>query len=250
MKKYGLIGMPLGHSFSQKYFTEKFNNEGIDAEYNLYQLESIEDVEKLLADEPDLQGFNVTIPYKEQIFKYLDDIDDEAKAVGAVNVVKIYRNGNKLKLKGFNSDIYGFYETLKPMLREWHKKALILGTGGASKAVAAMLRKLGIDYRFVSRSGKDGALKYSEIDQSVMNEHLVVVNTTPLGMFPNTDQCPDIPYNAFTTKHIAYDLIYNPLETKFLNLAYKNGAQTHNGLEMLHLQAEKALQIWQSNDCE
>ncbi|MBP5364881.1 MAG: shikimate dehydrogenase [Bacteroidales bacterium] len=247
MRKYGLIGMPLGHSFSQKYFTEKFENEHIDAQYNLYPLNSIDEVRRLLADEPELCGFNVTIPYKEQIFKYLDSVDAEAQEVGAVNVVKIFRDGNSLKLKGFNSDIYGFYETIKPMIRPWHTRALILGTGGASKAVAAMMRKLGIEYRFVSRNGKDGALKYADIDKQVMADYTVLVNATPLGMFPNCDQCPDIPYNLLTDRHLAYDLIYNPLETKFLQLARQKGAQTKNGLEMLHLQAEKAWQIWQTN---
>lgn len=248
MKKYGLIGMPLGHSFSQKYFTEKFTKENIDAEYNLYQLESITDLPKLIEREPNLCGFNVTIPYKEQVIKYLNSIDSEAADTGAVNVVKIYRQNNQLILKGFNSDIYGFYETLKPMLRPEHKKALILGTGGASKAVAAMMRKLNIEYKFVSRSKKDNNLTYSDLNQSILSEYLIIVNTTPVGMYPNCNQYPDIPYELLTSKHIAYDLIYNPLETKFMQLAKQQGVQTHNGLDMLHLQAEKAWEIWQRND--
>ncbi|MBR6250342.1 MAG: shikimate dehydrogenase [Bacteroidales bacterium] len=243
MNKYGLIGYPLGHSFSEKFFTEKFAREHIDAQYRLYPMESVSKVSDLIAD-PDMCGFNVTIPYKQQIMPLLDELDEEAANVGAVNVVKIIREGGKTKLKGYNSDIYGFYESIRPFLKPQHKKALILGTGGASKAVCAMLKKLNIEYVFVSRSPKEGQLSYDQIDSQTMNEYKVVVNTTPLGMSPNLDTCPPLPYELFTPEHLAFDLVYNPETTKFLRLAAEHGAATKNGLEMLHLQAIRAWEIW------
>ncbi|MCQ2204365.1 MAG: shikimate dehydrogenase [Bacteroidales bacterium] len=242
---YGLIGMPLGHSFSQKYFTEKFNNEHIDSEYNLYPLEHIEDVVNLMDSHPDLVGFNVTIPYKQQIIPFLDELDPEAAEVGAVNVVKISYVNGKRHLKGFNSDIYGFYNSIKPFIRpEVHHKALILGTGGASKAVRAMLAKLGLQYKFVSRSAKDGQFTYSQLNKEILDEYKVIVNCSPLGTFPNVDSCPDIPYEFITPDHLAFDLVYNPEETLFLRKAREHGAATKNGLEMLHLQAEGAWRYW------
>lgn len=247
MKRYGLIGMPLVHSFSQKYFTEKFGREGIDAEYGLYPLEKIEDVENFIASTENLQGFNVTIPYKQQIMPYLDEIDAEATEVGAVNVVKVTRIGDKVKLKGFNSDVYGFYNSIKPLIKpEIHKKALILGTGGASKAVCAMLKKLGIEYKFVSRTAKDNQLTYSNLDKDILSEYTVIVNSSPLGTFPNVDTCPDIPYQFLTSKHLCFDLVYNPEETLFMKKSKAMGATVKNGLEMLHLQAEGAWKIWNS----
>ncbi len=239
--------MPLVHSFSQKYFTEKFGREGIDAEYGLYPLEKIEDVENFIASTENLQGFNVTIPYKQQIMPYLDEIDAEAAEVGAVNVVKVTRIGDKVTLKGFNSDVYGFYNSIKPLINpEIHKKALILGTGGASKAVCAMLKKLGIEYKFVSRTAKDNQLTYSDLDKDILSEYTVIVNSSPLGTFPNVDTCPDIPYQFLTSKHLCFDLVYNPEETLFMKKSKAMGATVKNGLEMLHLQAEGAWKIWNS----
>lgn len=246
MKTYGLIGYPLGHSFSQKYFTEKFQKENIDAEYRMFPLEKIEDIEQLLQSTPTLVGFNVTIPYKQQIMRYLDDLDDEAREVGAVNVVKVSNIDGKMLLKGYNSDIYGFYTSIKPFLKPHHKKALILGTGGASKAVCAMLSKLGIEYKFVSRTAKPEMLTYEQIDQKILNEFTVIVNASPVGMHPNIDDCPALPYELLNERHLVYDLVYNPLKTKFLTLAEQQGADIKNGLEMLHLQAEEAWEIWNS----
>ncbi len=243
MNKYGLIGFPLGHSFSEKFFTEKFARENIDAQYRLYPMETVDKVHELIAD-ADMRGFNVTIPYKQQIMPLLDELDEEAANVGAVNVVKIIRENGTTKLKGYNSDIYGFYESIRPFIKPQHKKALILGTGGASKAVCAMLKKLNIEYVFVSRSPKEGQLSYDQIDSQTMNEYKVVVNTTPLGMSPNLDTCPPLPYELFTPEHLAFDLVYNPETTKFLRLAAEHGAATKNGLEMLHLQAIRAWEIW------
>lgn len=248
MSTYGLIGYPLGHSFSKLYFTEKFNKENINSIYNLFPIENINLVSDLISSNLDLRGFNVTIPYKEQIIPFLDEVEEEASAIGAVNVVKIIERDGKRILKGYNSDIYGFYESIRPLIKTCHKKALILGTGGASKAIAAMLRKLNIIYTFVSRSAKDGQLSYLDIDAQIMKEYTVIINCSPVGMSPNVDEAPMLPYEYFTDEHIAYDLVYNPLETKFLKLAKEHGATTKNGLEMLYLQAERAWSIWQKEE--
>jgi shikimate dehydrogenase len=249
MSEYGLIGYPLGHSFSQKYFTEKYEREAIDARYELFPLENIDkELNELLESHPMLKGFNVTIPYKQKVMAYLDEIDEEVMAVGAVNVVKITYKAGRRVLKGYNSDIYGFYKSIRPLLKEHHKKALVLGTGGASKAVVAMLKKLRLDYKYVSRSAKDGQLTYEDINSDIIKEYTVIVNCSPVGMAPHVDEAPLLPYEAITDKHIAYDLVYNPLETRFLTLAKAHGATIKNGLEMLHLQAEKAWEIWQKEE--
>lgn len=248
MSTYGLIGYPLGHSFSKLYFTEKFNKENINSIYNLFPIENINLVSDLISSNLDLRGFNVTIPYKQQIIPFLDEVEEEASAIGAVNVVKIIERDGKRILKGYNSDIYGFYESIRPLIKTCHKKALILGTGGASKAIAAMLKKLNIIYTFVSRSAKDGQLSYLDIDAQIMKEYTVIINCSPVGMSPNVDEAPMLPYEYFTDEHIAYDLVYNPLETKFLKLAKEHGATTKNGLEMLYLQAERAWSIWQKEE--
>ena len=244
MKQYGLIGKPLVHSFSQKYFTKKFSDENIDACYNLYQLDNIDEVTTLINNNPDLVGLNVTIPYKQQILPFLDALDEEAAIVGAVNVIKISRTNQGIHLKGYNSDIYGFYNSIKPLLKPWHTNALILGTGGASKAVSAMLRKLNINATFVSRTAKDGQLTYADLTPEVMDKNKVIVNCSPLGTFPNVDTYPNIPYQLLTCKHLAYDLVYNPELTLFLSKAQQQGATIKNGLEMLHLQAEAAWKYW------
>ncbi|MCH5247331.1 MAG: shikimate dehydrogenase [Muribaculaceae bacterium] len=243
-KEYGLIGNPLVHSFSQRYFNEKFTSENIPAQYLNFELQDIGELMEMIAEHPKLQGFNVTIPYKEQIIPYLDEMDDLAKKVGAVNVVKIIRKGKNLLFKGYNSDVVGFRDSLKALLNPNHKKALILGTGGASKAVEVALEQLDIESIKVSRSVKPGCLTYADITEQVMSEHLVIVNTTPLGMYPEVDLCPDIPYEMMTPDHFCYDLIYNPDITKFMELSARKGAAVKNGLEMLLLQAFESWRIW------
>ena len=245
MDRYGLIGYPLGHSFSQKYFTEKFSEEGTDARYDLFAIESIYLLPKLLEETKGLKGFNVTIPYKQQVMQYLDELDDEAKAIGAVNVVKVsYDSLGGRRLKGYNSDTYGFCESLRPMLCEWHKKALVLGSGGASKAVIYTLKKLGIEPVVVSRHPAEGQISYQDIDADVMAAYTVIVNASPVGMFPKVEDCPSIPYELMTERHLCFDLVYNPLETMFMKRSREYGAQVKNGLEMLHLQAEGAWRYW------
>lgn len=243
---YGLIGKPLGHSFSATYFNDKFHREGIKEQYNLFPLESIKEFPELMKSEPSLKGLNVTIPYKQEILPFLDYISDEAKQIGAVNVVKIIRDGYNIRTKGFNSDVIGFEESLKPEINPDIKNALVLGTGGASKAVVFVLNKLGIRPTLVSRNPKDGQIGYEDISEKIINDNLLIVNTTPLGMSPEINACPPIPYQWITDRHVAFDLIYNPEETLFLKKAKKQGAKTVNGLKMLYLQAEGAWAIWNS----
>lgn len=244
MNLYGLIGFPLSHSFSKKYFTEKFEKEGItNAQYELFEIETINLLENVLkTNEGQLKGFNITIPHKETVIPYLDEVDDAAKRIGAINVVKVLSNG---KLKGYNSDYYGFLQSLKSMVGDLtSKKALILGTGGASKAVRAALEDIGVPYQYVSRKSSKLTLAYEEVTPDIITEHSIIINTTPLGMSPNIDKAPDLPYEAITSNHFLFDLVYNPLETKFMRLGAKRGAKVKNGLEMLELQAEKAWEIW------
>lgn len=246
MDRYGLIGYPLGHSFSQKYFTEKFGREGIDARYDLFPLTKIGEVEKLIDNTPGLKGFNVTIPYKQQIIKYLEWMDEEANAIGAVNVVTVrHAADGRVVLTGHNSDAYGFTESIRPMLKETDKKALVLGSGGASKAVTYSLKKLGVNPIVVSRHPAAGQMAYADIDATVLKDYTVVINASPVGMFPHTDECPDIPYNLLSDRHVCFDLVYNPEETLFLKRAAEHGASVKNGLEMLRLQAEGAWKMWQ-----
>lgn len=250
MKKLGLIGFPLSHSFSQKYFTQKFAELGLtDWQYNLFPIENLENFPTLILQNPDLVGLNVTIPHKVEIINYLDELDKGAEAVGAVNTIKIsiYTNGKKC-LKGYNTDVYGFEMSLKPLLKPHHKKALILGTGGASKAVKFVLDKLEIESQFVSRNPSANQLSYISLNEKILQEHFLIINTTPLGMYPNLDSCPEIPYQYLTKNHLVYDLVYNPEETLFLQKAKAQGAQTKNGLEMLHQQAEKAWEIWNNGE--
>ena len=244
--KFGLVGKKLGHSFSQKYFTNKFNEEGIKASYQNFELESIEEIANLFKIR-DLKGFNVTIPYKQSIISYLDFIYAPISSLNAINTVKMVNEGTKIVKYGFNTDVYGFYHSLKPLLKPYHKKALILGTGGAAQAVAFVLEKLDIEFKFVSRNSQNGFL-YSQIDETLMSEYFLIVKTSPLGQFPNINEKPDLPYNAVTSKHLFYDLVYNPNETLFLKEAFKRGANIKNGLEMLHLQAEKAWQIFNAKE--
>lgn len=241
-KKFGLIGKGISYSFSKKYFTEKFSKELFDdCTYENFDIASIEEFPNILKNNPDLKGLNVTIPYKEAIIPFLDTMSDKAFRIGAVNVIRFTKKGN---LKGYNSDWYGFKKSLEPLLQPYHKKALILGSGGASKAVAFALDKLGIFYTFVSREATENAIDYNRINVTTFDNFQIIINCTPLGTSPNKKEFPPIPYDFFTEKHIAFDLIYNPEETQFLKKAKKKGAITKNGYEMLVFQAEKAWTIW------
>lgn len=245
MQKYGLIGYPLKHSFSIGYFNEKFNSEGIDAKYVNFEIPSINKFMEVVQENPDLCGLNVTIPYKEQVIPFLDALDPDTGKIGAVNVIKIIRQPKgKVKLVGYNSDIIGFTQSIQPLLLPTHKKALLLGTGGASKAVYHGLKNLGIESVFVSRTKKPGMLTYEELTPEVMAEHTVIVNCTPVGMYPKVNFCPEIPYELLTPNHLLYDLLYNPNVTLFMKKGEEHGAVTKNGLEMLLLQAFAAWEIW------
>lgn len=247
--QYGLIGYPLGHSFSKKFFTEKFENEGIHAEYNNYEIPDATMLLDVVKENPNLRGLNCTIPHKQAIIPLLDDMSDEAKRIGAVNVIKIERlaqqeNNKNYKLTGYNSDIIGFTNSIKPLLRAWHTKALVLGTGGASKAICVALENLGIKWTYVSRRPAEGQLTYDDLTPSIMEEYTVIVNCSPLGMHPKVDECPDIPYEHLTQHHLLFDLVYNPLETLFMKKGAEQGAVVKNGLEMLHLQAIASWGFW------
>ena len=249
MKTYGLIGRKLGHSFSRNFFTEKFTRENLaDHEYVNFELDTIDEFPALFEQGKDICGLNCTIPYKQQIMSFLDEIDAEAAQIGAVNTVKIIHQNGRRILKGFNTDLYGFEHSLRPMLEARHQKALILGTGGASKAIRFLFDKMGIDYLSATTRTEHGEkeIGYNQLTNEVMNEHLIIVNATPLGTFPQVNTCPDIPYPLITGDHILYDLVYNPAETLFLKNGQKQGAKTKNGLEMLHLQALRSWEIWNS----
>lgn len=245
MEKYGLIGYPLGHSFSISYFNQKFQDEGIDAVYENFEIPSIDALPEVLDSNPNLRGLNVTIPYKEKVLPFLDSISPEARAIGAVNVIRVTHQGNEIKLKGFNSDVIGFTQSIEPMIdKKWHKKALILGTGGASKAIDYGLRNLGLETVFVSRYERPGTIQYATITPEVIEEYNVIVNCTPIGMYPKTEECPALPYEAMNQHTILYDLIYNPDETMFMKRGSQYSAQTKNGLEMLLLQAFASWEFW------
>ena len=243
MRRFGLIGFPLGHSFSKKYFTEKFLLEGIDARYDLYELKSLDEFAELKVSE-NLCGLNVTIPYKQQIIPFLDEMDETAAEIGAVNVIKFIRDGNDLKLKGYNSDAIGFLQSIRPYLKPHHNKALILGTGGASRAFDYTLRKLGIETTFVSRTPAEGQLSYSDLSETVLNEYPIILNASPVGTFPDVERCPDIPYQYLTSRHLLFDAVYNPAETLFLQKGKAQGTTVLNGEGMLTGQAEAAWKIW------
>lgn len=248
MRKFGLIGFPLGHSFSKGYFSKKFEIEKLnDCVYENYPIERIELLNDIINNNPELKGLNVTIPYKQQVMKHLDRIDAEASEVGAVNTIKIVKEDSGIKLIGYNTDIFGFEKPLLEKLVAFHKSALILGTGGASKAVAYILHKHGISFRYVSRNPKeDTVYSYSDLTHEIVQEYKIIVNTSPLGMHPDTDKCPSIPYEAIGKDHILYDLIYNPEETLFLRKGEERKAIVINGLPMLYIQAEKSWEIWNS----
>lgn len=262
MKHFGLIGFPLSHSFSKKYFTDKFKAEGIDdCTYELYPLENIDDLPALLHSNPHLCGINVTIPHKINVLKHLDWIEHDAKRVGAVNCIKVISqspvstafsgelafNNDDLWLEGHNTDIHGFDASLGPLINDSFDKALIIGDGGAARAVKCTLENRGITYKTVARKPVEGGILFDDLTARDVEEHTLIINTTPLGTYPNVDECPPIPYEGVTNKHVLFDLVYNPPETLFLKKGAERGATIKNGYEMLVLQAEKAWEIWNSN---
>ena len=242
MLHYGLIGKLLKHSFSKDYFTSKFEKLHIDANYSLCELANIEEIKDVFSKQ--WQGLNVTIPYKEQIIPFLNEVDDLATQVGAVNTIQFSKKEGQTWLKGFNTDVIGFETTLKPLLQTHHTRALVLGTGGASKAVTYVLTQLNIPYVYVSREAGLNKLGYEELTSELISTHTLIINTTPLGMFPDLESYPNIPYNAISEKHLLYDLVYNPVKTQFLLQGETHGATIKNGLEMLINQAEAAYKIW------
>lgn len=240
--KFGLLGKDIDYSFSRAYFSKKFSSEAIDATYDNFDIESISHFPSILKDHPNIAGMNVTIPYKESVMPFLTTIDAEAKAIGAVNTIKFDQG----KLIGFNTDHYGFKKSLQPQLEKRHKRALILGTGGASKAVAYTLRQLDIKFHYVSRNPDFEELNYSDIDEDIIHSYKLIINCTPLGTYPDISRAPNIPYEAISEKHLLFDLIYNPTETIFLKQGKARGANICNGLKMLEYQAEKSWSIWNS----
>lgn len=248
MDKYGLIGYPLEHSFSKSFFNEKFNNENIDAQYINFEIPAIETLHEILASNPELKGLNVTIPYKQKVMSYLDSISPEARAIGAVNVIRVEQSGNEILLKGYNSDVIGFTKSIEPLLKKHHKKALILGTGGASKAIDYGLRSLGLETVFVSRYERPDTIQYIKITPDIVKEYNVIINCTPCGMFPHIDECPQLPYEALDDRNLLYDLIYNPDQTLFMQKGKKYGATVKNGLEMLLLQAFASWEFWNGQE--
>ena len=245
-KRYGLIGFPLAHSFSKRYFTQKFKREKINARYSLFEIEHIDEVTTIIQKEK-IKGLNVTIPYKEQIISYVHRLDETAGEVGAVNVLKITHEWGKPRLHGYNTDVIGFEKSITPHLKPHHAKALILGSGGASKAIEYVFGKLGIEITRVSRTEKSGFITYQMLDKETISQHLIIVNATPLGTFPDVETCPDIPYQYITGRHLLFDAVYNPAETLFLKKGRIQGADTINGEKMLIEQAEEAWKIWNTN---
>lgn len=243
MKTFGLIGKNIDYSFSRTYFAEKFKKEGINAQYLNFDLSNISEFKTIFSKSEDLSGLNVTIPYKLEVIQFLDRLDENAENIGAVNTIKIEKDDS---LTGYNTDFHGFSESLKDHLKPSHTHALILGTGGASLAVAYALEQLGISYNFVSRNPSEDQFNYSDLDAEKLEKHKLIINCTPLGTYPNIEIHPELPFQFITKEHLVYDLIYNPEETKLLQLAAARGAKTINGLRMLQLQAEKAWEIWNS----
>ncbi len=243
MSKFGLIGKNISYSFSKSFFSEKFEKENLPHSYENFDIPAIESFLEILSETTNLKGLNVTIPYKEEIIPLLNNLEEEAKKIGAVNTIKISEDR---KTTGYNTDHYGFQKALEAFMPLQKKTALILGTGGASKAVAYSLKNLGFEFKFVSRKQDSKTINYETLDKSIIKNHLLIINCTPLGTFPNITDCPPIPYQFLTKDHLLFDLIYNPAETEFLKRGRNQGAQTSNGLKMLELQAEKAWQIWNS----
>ena len=246
MDKYGIIGYPLGHSYSRGFFTDKFQKEGIDAQYLNFPIPSAEQLREVVVENPELRGLNVTLPYKQAVIPMLDELSDEAREIGAVNVIRVRRKNGIPFLKGFNSDIIGFMNSIRPLLKPNHRKALILGTGGASRAVRVGFERLGIDWTYVSRTPAKGRFTYEELTPEILQNYQVVVNCSPVGMYPNIDACPAIPYEALTPGHLLFDVVYNPEETLFMKRGAEQGAVVKNGLEMLYLQAVASWEFWNS----
>lgn len=245
MKKLGLIGYPLGHSFSKKYYLDKFESEQIKGiDYDLYSLSDIAEFPKLYLQDQQFYGFNVTIPYKQAVLPLMDELSPEAAQMEAVNCIRIQHKDGRAILKGFNTDAYGFEASLKPLLQPQHTKALVLGNGGAAKAVLYSLRKLNIAYAVVSRSETNGDLTYQQLSKEIIEEYTIIINCSPIGTFPKVDEAPQIPYEYLSESHLLYDLIYNPTKTLFLQKGLEKGATIKNGYEMLLLQAEKNWEIW------
>ncbi len=245
MRTFGLIGYPLSHSFSKKFFSEKFEAEQIaGCSYELFPIEKAKSILKLLDENPSIVGLNVTIPHKLAVMPFMNELDAAAAEIGAVNCISVQDREGHFFLKGYNTDAFGFAESLKPLLEQQHQKALIFGDGGAAKAVKYVLSELGIPYLIVARKQVENAILYADVTAALLNEYTLLINTTPLGMSPNLETCPLIPYQYLTTQHLVYDLVYNPEETQFLSKAKEQGAKVKNGLEMLYLQAERSWQIW------
>lgn len=245
MRTYGLIGYPLGHSFSRRFFTEKFQAENKPEQYLNFEIPAISRLAEVVDSLSELAGLNVTIPYKEQVMPFLHKLDSISEAIGAVNTIRISGPQGSRFLEGFNTDVAGFTGSLQPLLTSWHRKALVLGTGGASKAVTFSLERLGIEWIRVSRKPEGNAMiSYGEITPDLLDSHTLIINTTPLGTFPNVNDCVDIPYEALTNRHLLFDLVYNPAETKFLSLGRSKGASIRNGYKMLEIQALESYRIW------
>ena len=243
-KIFGLVGYPLGHSFSKKYFNEKFADENIDAEYKNFEIEDINEVTDII-NHNDICGLNVTIPHKISVIPLLSQIDPIAEAIGSVNVIKIIRTDNGIITRGYNTDAIGFTTSIKPLIQPHHRRALVLGTGGASKAVVYALQQLlGIDVQSVSRNPAPGIITYADLDSKIMESHTIVVNATPLGMYPHVETHPDIPYRLLSPQHLCFDLTYNPSVTTFMRMSSEFGAKTCNGKGMLIGQALAAWDIW------
>lgn len=240
MKTYGLIGNPVAHSFSEKYFSEKFEKEEINAEYKLFKLEDLTEFQDLLKKEKNLKGLNVTSPFKEKIFPFLDEIEEQAQNIGAVNTIK-FEDGRRI---GYNTDSFGFLKSLFPIIEKQYTDALILGTGGAAKAIAQALKSMGIDYQMVSRTPAENQIAYTDLTAEIIKENLLIVNCTPLGTYPNVEESPNIPYEGLTKKHLLYDLTYNPVVTQFLAQGQMRECKVFNGQKMLEFQAERSWEIW------
>lgn len=245
-KIYGLIGKSLSHSFSMDFFNQKFISEEIDANYINFEIEDVSDLMSVLSEYPNIYGLNVTSPFKEQVMSYMDELDETAQLVGAVNVIKVIKakRDGLLRLEGYNSDFIGFKNSIEPLLTPEMDKALVLGTGGACKAVKAALESLGIDVSLVSRKKSAQTITYEELTKQMIHDHKIIVNTTPLGTYPHIEICPPIPYRFITPAHLCYDLVYNPSETEFMKKSAQQGATVKNGLEMLLLQAFESYRIW------
>ncbi len=242
--RFGLVGKDISYSFSRGYFTQKFADLGLDDHsYENFDFQAIDEITDVLKNNTNIKGMNVTIPYKQEVMPFLTELDEEAEKIGAVNTIQFTKNG----LKGFNTDAYGFKNAMAPFLKPYHKKALILGTGGASKAVAYVLGELGISYIFVSRSAGDNKIGYDQVTEDVLKEHTILINCTPLGTHPNIEERPTLPYEFLSEKHFLFDLIYNPEKSAFLTAGEAKGAQISNGLRMLELQADRSWEIWQES---